>query len=202
MASKAQDPARAARPSAGPGSVAVAQVRGLRGRADRDRNPALVTNGDLARIAVKPLLSAMVGSASGGSALARRLARDWRFAVFLAAVRVLRLTGRLARLFDAVSVLDPAVGPRAGVFLARLLQFFVHHDSRLFRPLDQLFNVFGYGCLRNSSLDSGAPSYSEHRLVSVLRAGRECVLPGDGDARDREQDTGEGCEYDSATHAD
>jgi hypothetical protein len=110
--------------SAGPEPVAVALVRGPRGRADRDRHPGLVTKGDLARIAVKPLLSAMVGSSSGGSALAGRLARDSRFAVFLAALRVLRLirlTGRLARIFDPFIVLDPAVVPRAGLSLAGLL---------------------------------------------------------------------------------
>jgi hypothetical protein len=125
-ASKAQDPARAERPSAsaGPEAVAVALVRGPRGRADRDRYPVLVTNGELARIAVKPFLSSIVGSASDWLALAERLARDLRFAVFLAALRVLRLirlTGRLARIFDPFIVLDPAVVPRAGLSLARLL---------------------------------------------------------------------------------
>src|SRR5215207_6941404 len=130
------------------------------------------------------------------------------------ALRVLRpagLTGRLARLFDPVIVLDPAVVPRAGVSLAWLFRFFVHHDSRLFRPLDRLSNVFGYGCLwnsslRSSSLGSGAPSYRglrtrRFRLISVLRAGHERVFRGGGDARYRKQDTGEGCEYDAATRS-
>ena len=160
-ASKAPDPARAARPSAlaGPEAVAVAQVRGLRGRTDRDRHLILVTKGDLVRIAVKPFRSGIVGSARVGPALARRLARDSPFAVFLAALRGLRLaglTGRLARLFDPVIVLDPAVIPRAGISLAWLLRFFAHHDGRLYRPFVRLFNVFGYGRLGNGSLGSGA----------------------------------------------
>jgi hypothetical protein len=153
-----------------------------------------VTNGDLARIAVKPFLSSIVGSASGWLALAGRLARDSRFAVFLAALRVLRLvrlTGRLARIFDPVIVLDPAVVPRAGLSLAWLHLLFVHSDSRLYRPLDRLFNVVGYGRLGNGSLESsglgdGTPESRGFRLFSVWRAGRERVLPGDGDARDRE----------------
>jgi hypothetical protein len=62
----------------------VAQVCGLCGRADRDRNPVLVTKDDFARIATKPFLSRIVGPA-----LAGRLARDSRFAVFLAALRLL-----------------------------------------------------------------------------------------------------------------
>jgi hypothetical protein len=180
--------------SAGPELVAVAQVRGFRGRADRDRHPLLVTKGDLARIAVKPFLPSIVGSASGRLALPGRLARDLRFAVFLVALRVLRLaglTGRLARIFDPVIVLDPAVVPRAGLSLAGLLLLFVYSDSRLNRPLDRLFNVFGYGRLGNGSLESGglgdgAPGSRGFRLVFVWRAGRERVLPGDGDARDRE----------------
>jgi hypothetical protein len=167
----------------------VALVRGPRGRADRDRHPLLVTNGDLARIAVKPFLCSIVGSASSWLALAGRLARDSRIAVFLTALRVLRLvrlTGRLARIFDPVFVLDPAVVPRAG-----LLLLFVHSDSRLYRPLDRLFNVVGYGrlgngCLESSGLGDGAPESRGFRLFSVWRAGRERVLPGDGDARDRE----------------
>jgi hypothetical protein len=159
--------------SAGPEGVSVAQVRGLRGRADRDRNPVLVTlvtNGDLARIAVKPFLSSIVGSASGWLALAGRLARDSRFAVFLTALRVLRLvrlTGRLARIFDPVIVLDPAVVPRAGLSLAGLLLPFVHSDSRL----DRLFNVvgygrLGYGSLESSGLGDGAPEFRGFRLAS------------------------------------
>ena len=163
----------------------MALVRRPRGRADRDRHPLLVTNGDLARIAVKPFLSSIVGSASGWLALAGRLARDSRFAVFLTALRVLRLvrlTGRLARIFDPVIVLDPAVVPRAGLSLAGLLLLFVHSDSRLYRPLDRLFNVVGYGRLGNGSLESsglgdGAPESRGFRLFSVWRAGRERVLP-------------------------
>jgi hypothetical protein len=130
-------------------------VRGLRGRTDRDRHLVLVTKGDLVRIAVKPFRSGIVGSASVG-----RLARDSQFAVFLAALRGLRLaglTGRLARLFDPVIDLDPAVIPRAGISLAGLLRFFGHHDGRLYRPLVRLSNVFRYGRLGSGSLGSGAP---------------------------------------------
>jgi hypothetical protein len=156
--------------SAGSEAVAVALVRGPRGRADRDRHPLLVTNGDLARIAVKPFLSSIVGSASGWLALAGRPARDSRFAVFLTALRVLRLvrlTGRLARIFDPVIVLDPAVVPRAGLSLAGLLLPFVHSDSRL----DRLFNVvgygrLGYGSLESSGLGDGAPEFRGFRLAS------------------------------------
>jgi hypothetical protein len=130
----------------------VAQVRGLRWRTDRYHHLFLVTKGDLAWIAFKPLLSGMVGSARSGPALARRFARDSLFAILLAALRVLRLAGRLARLFDPVIVLDPTVIPRAGISLSNLLLFLLHYDSRLFGPLDRLFDAFGYGCLRNSSL--------------------------------------------------
>ena len=136
----------------------MANVRRLRRRADRDRHLLLVTKGDFVRFAVKPFLSSIVGSASGWLALAGRLARDSRFAVFLAALRMLRLvrlTGRLARIFDPVIVLAPAVVPRAGLSLAGLLLLLVHSDSRLYRPLDRLFNHFGYGRLGKGSLESG-----------------------------------------------
>jgi hypothetical protein len=119
-----------------------------------------VTKGDLVRIAVKPFRSGIVWSASVGPALAGRLARDSQFAVFLAALRGLRLaglTGRLARLFDPVIDLDPAVIPRAGISLAGLLRFFGHHDGRLYRPLVRLSNVFRYGRLGSGSLGSSAP---------------------------------------------
>ena len=138
----------------------MARVCGLRGRTDRDRHLVLVTKGDLVRIAVKPFRSGIVGSASVGRALAGRLARDSQFAVFLAALRGLRLagfTGRLARLFDPVIDLDPALIPRAGISLAELLRFFGHHDGRLYRPLVRLSNVVRYGRLGSGSLGSGAP---------------------------------------------
>lgn len=131
-----------------------------RGCTDRDRHLVLVTKGDLVRIAVEPFCSGIVGSASIGPALAGRLARDSRFAVFLAALRGLRLaglTGRLACPFDPVIDLDPAVIPRAGISLAGLLRFFGHHDGRLYRPLVRLSNVFRYGRLGSGSLGSGAP---------------------------------------------
>src|SRR5829696_4132004 len=191
--------------SAGPEAVAVAQMRGLPGRTDRDRHPVFVTKGDLARFAVKPSRSGIVGSASVGPALSGRLAYDPRSAVFLAATRVLRLAGRtssrLAHLLDPVIVLDPIVIPRAGISIARLLRLFGHHDSRLYRPLVRLFNVFGNGGLGNGALAPPGLGNRRFRLVLVLRAGRERDLSGGGDARNRKQNTGEGCEYDGAAHA-
>jgi hypothetical protein len=144
-ASKAPDPARAARPSAlaGPEAVTVEQVRGLREHTDRDRHLVLVTKGDLVRIAVKPFRSGIVGSASVGPTLARRLARDSPFAVFLAALRGLRLaglTGRLARLFDLGIVLDPAVIPRAGISLPCLAPSVLRAPRR--SPLPSLRPAF------------------------------------------------------------
>ena len=167
----------------------MARVRGLRGRTDRDRHLVLVTKGDLVRIAVKPFRSGIVGSASVGPALAGRLARDSQFAVFLAALRGLRLaglTGRLARLFDPVIDLDPAVIPAPESPLPG--SFGSSDTTTVASTVPSSGFPTSSGTVVSGAVRPGPPGLRNRgfRLVSVLRAGRERVFPGGGDAPDRE----------------